>query len=152
MKSQYYFDTSDILLNNGLTHVYQVQRIQGSNDIILLGAAAMVEGQDAVVDSADDLIGGALIDMGNKANGDGKVGTSNYGIGINSSDNTVDLPARAISLFETVIDETKEPKVSYNYKGILGTLPPRNSGVQAGPLYESYMEGTQGICSITLSS
>lgn len=132
-------DTSDILLNNGLTHVYQVQRIQGSNDIVLLGAAAMVEGQNAVVDSADDLIGGALIDMGNKT------GNSNYGIGINSSDNTVNLPARAISLFETVIDETKEPKVSYNYKGILGTLPSRNSGVQAGPLYESYMEGTQGI-------
>jgi len=99
----------------------------------------MVEGQDAVVDSVDDLIGGALIDMGNKT------GNSNYGIGINSSDNTVDLPARAINLFETVIDETKEPKVSYNYKGILGTLPPRNSGIQAGPLYESYMEGTQGI-------
>ena len=130
-------DTSNILLNNGLTHVYQVQRIQGSNDIVLLGAAAMVEGQDAVVDSADDLIGGALIDMGNKT------GNSNYGIGINSSDNTVNLPARAISLFETTIDETKEPKVSYQYRGILGTLPPMSSGVNTS-IY-NYMQGTQGI-------
>ena len=130
-------DSSDILLNNGLTHVYQVQRTQGSNEIILLGAAAMVEGQNAVVSSISELIGGALVDMGNKA------GTSNYGIGINSSDNTVDLPARAISLFETIVDETKEPKVSYNYRGILGTLPHMTSGVNQS-LYQ-YMEGTQGI-------
>ena len=132
-------DTSDILLNNGLTHVYQVQRIQGSNDIVLLGAAAMVEGQDAVVDSADDLIGGALIDMGNKT------GNSNYGIGVNSSDNTVDLPARAISLFETIIDETKSPKVSYEYRGILGTLPPSGAGITVNNNIYQYMQGTQGI-------
>ena len=44
------------------------------------------------------------------------------------------------------MDHTKSPKVSYKYKGILGTLPSRNlHNVQAGPLYEAYMEGTQGI-------
>lgn len=129
-------DVSNILLTNGLTHVYQVSRTQGSNNITLLGAAAMV-GSSAVVESASELVGGALVDMGNKA------GTSNYGIGINSSDNTVNLPARAISLFETTIDETQEPKVTYNYRGILGTLPQMNTGVDTS-IYQN-MQGTQGI-------
>ena len=136
-KGQIPVDTQPILLNNGLTHVYQVSRTEGSNEITLLDAAAMVVGEDAVIDSVLDLIGGALVDMGNKA------GTSNYGIGVNSSDNTINLPARAISLFETVIDETKESKVSYQYRGILGTLPPMSSGVNTS-IY-NYMQGTQGI-------
>ena len=139
-KDQEPIDTQPILLNNGLTHVYRVESketIGGITYITLLDAAAMVEGDDAIVSDATDLIGGALIDMGNKA------GISNYGIGINSSDNTVNLPARAISLFETVIDETKEPKVSYNYRGILGTLPPMSSGINQ-QIYQ-HMQGTQGI-------
>ena len=71
-------------------------------------------------------------------------GIHNYGIGINSSDNTVNLPARAISLFETQIDETANPKVSYNFRGILGTLP--QLGVnQVSSLYNQYMKNTQGI-------
>ena len=77
-----------------------------------------------------------------------KDGTTNYGIGVNSSDNTVNLPARAISLFETVIDETQSVKVSYKYRGILGTLPAlqyTGSGAQVNPLYHDYLEGTQGI-------
>ena len=137
-------DVTSILLNNGLTHVYQVSRIQGSNNITLLGAAAMV-GNNGVVDNVTDLIGGALVDMGNKEEDPvtHKIGTSNYGIGINSSDNTVNLPARAISLFETTIDETKEPKVTYNYRGILGTLPQMNTGVDTS-IYQN-MQGTQGI-------
>ena len=139
-------DITSILLNNGLTHVYEVSRTSGSNNITLLGAAAMVEGQDAVINSVSDLIGGALVDMGNKEEDPitHKVGTSNYGIGINSSDNTVNLPARAISLFETVIDETQEPKITYNYRGILGTLPTMSSD-KISPIYSAYMEGKQGI-------
>ena len=129
-------DVSNILLTNGLTHVYQVSRTPGSNNITLLRAAAMV-GSGGVVENASELVGGALVDMGNKA------GTSNYGIGVNSSDNTVNLPARAISLFETTIDETKEPKVTYNYRGILGTLPTMNTGVDTS-IYQN-MQGTQGI-------
>ncbi len=139
-KDQEPIDTQPILLNNGLTHVYRVESketIGGITYITLLDAAAMVEGNDAIVSDVTDLIGGALIDMGNKA------GTSNYGIGINSSDNTVNLPARAISLFETVVDETQEPKISYNYRGILGTLPSMSSGVNSN-VYQ-YMQGTQGI-------
>ena len=138
-------DTTDILLNNGLAHVYPISRTQGSNEITLVGGAAMVEGADRVVDSVDELIGGALVDMGNQTEDPvtHKIGTSNYGIGINSSDNTIDLPARAISLFETVVDETKNPKVSYNYRGILGTLPVMNSGVDTS-IYQ-HMQGTQGI-------
>ena len=130
-------DETNILLNNGLTHVYEVARVQGSNNIILLNGAEMVVGNDAIIESVDELIGGALVDMGNKN------GTSNYGIGVNSSDNTVNLPARAISLFETTVDETKEPKVTYNYRGILGTLPVMNSGVDRS-VYQ-HMENTQGI-------
>lgn len=146
-KDQEPIDTQPILLNNGLTHVYEVESketIEGITYITLLGAAAMVVGDNAIVDSADDLIGGALVDMGNKANGSGKVGTSNYGIGVNSSDNTVNLPARAISLFETIIDETKEPKVSYNYRGILGTLPELPATSVNTNIYNN-MIGTQGI-------
>ena len=74
--------------------------------------------------------------------------TSNYGIGVNSSDNTVNLPRRAITLFETVVDENADPKVSYNYKGILGTLPILNydnNNAEVSVLYHHYMEGTQGI-------
>lgn len=129
--------TDKILQNNGLTHVYEI--IDITNGVITLeGAAAMIgDTQDAAVSSVEDLIGGALVDMGNKAR------TSNYGIGINSSDNTVNLPARAISLFETIIDETQEPKVTYNYRGILGTLPPMGSGVD--PSVYQYMQNTQGI-------
>ena len=141
-KDQEPIDTQPILLNNGLTHVYRVESketIDGITYITLLNAAAMVEGDDAVVSDVTDLIGGALVDMGNKA------GTSNYGIGINSSDNTVNLPARAISLFETAIDETKNPKVSYEYRGILGTLPPSGAGITVNNNIYQYMQGTQGI-------
>ena len=75
-------------------------------------------------------------------------GINNYGIGINSSDNYINLPPRAISLFETIVDHTQDPKVSYKYRGILGTLPQmRYSGnnPQVSELYHNYLEGTQGI-------
>lgn len=134
---------NNILLTNGLTHVYEV--IEANGKVVKLsGAAAMVQGEHAVTDLAS-LEGGALIDMGNKANGDGEVGTSNYGIGVNSSDNTVNLPRRAISLFETVIDETKNPKVSYKYRGILGTLPELSASEVSDTIYNQQMAGTQGI-------
>ena len=134
---------NNILLTNGLTHVYRVSAANGKV-VTLAGAAAMVEGAEAIVD-IDSLVGGALIDMGNKANGNGEVGTHNYGIGINSSDNTVNLPARAITLFETVIDETRSPKVSYKYRGILGTLPNLPVGDVKQNIYPPYMAGKQGI-------
>ena len=135
-----------ILSNNGLTHVYKIKSIDSNNSRILVlenAYAALTSGNTKVINDITDLIGGALVDMGDKANGDGAVGSNNYGIGINSSDNVVDLPRRAISLFETIIDETKNPKVSYNYRGILGTLPHMTSGVDTR-IYQ-YMEGTQGI-------
>ena len=149
-KNQEAIDTQSILLNNGLTHVYEVLRTQGSNDITLLGGARMVVGNDAIVESVEDLVGGALVDMGNKEEDPvtHKIGTSNYGIGINSSDNTVNLPARAISLFETVVDETHDPKITYKYRGILGTLPVlqyTGSNAQVSQLYNDNLAGTQGI-------
>ena len=130
-------ESQTILDNNGLSHVYEIEKNQETNEILLLGAGAMVEGNDAVVESVEDLVGGALVDMGNEA------GTSNYGIGINSSDNTVNLPAKAISLFETEVHPDSTRKVSYNYRGILGTLPTMNSGVNVN-VYQ-HMQGTQGI-------
>ena len=140
---------TSILSNNGLTHVYKVKSID-SNDshIIILENAytALTSGNTKVINNITDLIGGALIDMGDKANGDGRVGSSNYGIGINSSDNTVNLPPRAISLFETVVDETKNPKVSYNFRGILGTLPnTQTANISVDSSIYNYMAGTQGI-------
>lgn len=128
----------NILLTNGLTHVYQVIAINTTTkEVTLSGAAVMVEGPNAVT-TLEDLEGGALIDMGRKD------GSSNYGIGVNSSDNTVNLPARAISLFETVVDETKEPKVTYKYRGILGTLPNLPATSVDTNIYNN-MIGTQGI-------
>ena len=135
-----------ILSSNGLTHVYKIKSIDSNNTRILIlenAYTALTSGNTKVIDNITDLIGGALVDMGDKANGDGNAGDNNYGIGINSSDNVVNLPARAISLFETIIDETKNPKVSYNYRGILGTLPHMTTGVDSN-IYQ-HMEGTQGI-------
>ena len=138
------FNPDNILLSNGLTYVYEVKSIDTTNQTITLdGAAEMVIGNTAVTD-VNSLIGGALIDMGNKANGNGIPGTNNYGIGINSSDNVVNLPRRAISLFETTIDINQSPKVTYDFRGILGTLPSMNSS-KVHQLYTNNMEGTQGI-------
>ena len=134
-------DVNNILLTNGLTHVYPVANVNGRK-VTLTGAKKLLTDTGK---TKEELAGGALVDMGNKANGDGEVGTSNYGIGVNSSDNTVNLPRRAISLFETVIDETKNPKVSYRYRGILGTLPESNAGIAVDNEVYQYMQNTQGI-------
>ena len=75
-------------------------------------------------------------------------GRHNYGIGVNSSDNYVNLPARAISLFETTIHPNDTTKVTYNYRGILGTLPQlpyEGNEAQVSPLYDRYLKGTQGV-------
>ena len=134
---------NSILTTNGLTHIYQISNVNlNTAEVTLSGAKAFV---DAVrqTDQTDEqvlngLIGGALIDMGRED------GTSNYGVGVNSSDNTVNLPARAISLFETVVDKNQSIKVSYNYRGILGTLPNLNAD-KVSSYYSSYLAGTQGI-------
>ena len=135
----------NILQTNGLTHVYKVTHINlNKKEVTLEGAAVMVTGNSPVTTLAE-LEGGALIDMGRENR------TSNYGIGVNSSDNTVNLPARAISLFETVIDKTAGtiyPRVTYNYKGILGTLPVleyTGDKPLVNQLYHENLEGTQGI-------
>lgn len=136
----------DIIKNNGLSHVYQISDITTTNNITYItldGAAAMI-GQAGAVRNKEQLIGGALVDMGNTA------GTSNYGIGINSSDNSVNLPRRAISLFETEINENDASglKVRYKYKAVLGTLPVLEySGpdAQVSELYNRNLKETQGI-------
>ena len=70
-------------------------------------------------------------------------GAHNYGIGINSSDNYVNLPERAISLFESEIHEDESIKVTYNFRGILGTLPQTLNNTYYN-IYKN-MAGTQGI-------
>lgn len=93
-----------------------------------------------------DLEGGALISFG--YHDDDSVyqgGIHNYGIGINSSDNYVNLPERAISLFETKIHPDQSVKVTYDYKGILGTLPPLGTDLVNNSIYNNNMAGTQGI-------
>ena len=142
-------DISSILANNGLTHVYEISEVDfDTKEITLVDAADMVSGQSAIT-TIEELEGGALIDMGRPSNAQGyDNGIHNYGIGVNSSDNTVNLPARAISLFETVIDPNQSIKVSYKYKGILGTLPElqyTGQNAQVHQLYHDYMSGTQGI-------
>ena len=131
----------NILLTNGLTHVYKVIDVNlSTKEITLQGAAVMVEGPDHVT-TLKDLEGGALVDMGRED------GSTNYGIGVNSSDNTVNLPARAISLFETEIkpNAANNIKVNYKYKGILGTLPTLSEDEVNGAIYNNQMAGTQGI-------
>ena len=93
----------------------------------------------------EDLEGGSLISFGyHTSSEEYDDGVHNYGIGINSSDNYVNLPERAISLFETTIHPEETVKVTYDYKGILGTLPPLGDSLVSDSIY-SNMEGTQGI-------
>ena len=153
-------DPSSSLTEFGLTHIYEVsavdftshteeQEIIGEDgqvihetvtieptyELTLAGACAILDGTDI-----GNVEGGALIDFGNEA------GTQNYGIGINSSDNYVNLPPRTISLFETIIHPNDPIKVTYNMRGILGTLP-AESTMTGGVDSEIYsnMQGTQGI-------
>ena len=128
--------TPDELNGFGLTYIYPVGSING-RQVRLTGAAEIIT--DGVT-NLEELCGGSLIDMGNQA------GTSNYGIGINSSDGFINLPPRAISLFETVIHPNQDPRVSYRYRGILGTLPDeRVNNLNVRSSIYPYMRGTQGI-------
>ena len=98
-------------------------------------------------DTVDSLEGGSLISFGYHSSSDRyEDGVHNYGIGINSSDNYVNLPQRAISLFESEIhpDPNETIKVTYNFRGILGTLPPLGNDIANDKIYP-YMAGTQGI-------
>ena len=114
-----------------------------TNEICLEGGAAILE-----VATLNDLAGGSLLDFGSYAQKDGEdaPGEHNYGIGINSSDNYVSLPPRAISLFETTIHPEETTKVTYNMRGILGTLPAESTmtGKVDSKIYRN-MAGTQGI-------
>ena len=128
--------TPDELNGFGLTYIYPVASING-RQVRLTGAAEILDNN---ITNLEELCGGSLIDMGNQA------GTSNYGIGINSSDGFINLPPRAISLFETVIHPNQDPKVSYRYKGILGTLPDeRLNNLNVNTSIYQNMRGTQGI-------
>ena len=131
----------NIRLTNGLSHVYKVIYVNtATKEVTLQNAASMVTGANAVT-TLEELEGGALIDMGRED------GTTNYGIGVNSSDNTVNLPRRAISLFETEIkpNAQNDIRVTYNYRGILGTLPELPVNQVRQSIYPPYMAGTQGI-------
>ena len=93
-----------------------------------------------------ELEGGALISFGYYDNDTQyEKGIHNYGIGINSSDNYVGLPERAISLFESKIHPDQSVKVTYDYKGILGTLPDLGSDIVDRSVFANNMAGTQGI-------
>lgn len=97
-------------------------------------------------DTVESLEGGSLISFGFDGQ-DAKYenGIHNYGIGINSSDDYINLPERAISLFESEIHPNDTVKVSYNFRGILGTLPPLDSSQANQSIYAANMQGTQGI-------
>ena len=167
--SNYNAPTSD-LNSYGLVHIYEVSAIDStvhpgetvtrigedgleyevtlpstepSYEIILAGGCAILDDINI-----RNIPGGALIDFGSHAQEGGidVPGEHNYGIGINSSDNYVNLPARAISLFETTIHPNDTTKVTYNYRGILGTLPdPTESNIDVRGSIYPYMQGKQGI-------
>ena len=142
----------DELNGFGLTYIYPVKAANGTH-LTLDGAAALLVEQGL---STEDLVGGSVIDFGRHATkqveSDGETytidvpGSNNYGIGINSSDGFINLPPRAISLFETVIHPNQDPKVSYRFRGILGTLPdPLESNIDVRSSIYPYMQGKQGI-------
>ena len=142
----------DELNGFGLTYIYPVKAANGTH-LTLDGAAALLVEQGL---STEDLVGGSVIDFGRHATQqvevDGETfvidvpGSNNYGIGINSSDGFINLPPRAISLFETVIHPNQDPKVSYRFRGILGTLPdPLESNIDVRSSIYPYMQGKQGI-------
>ena len=136
-----------ILTSNGLTHVYKLSNVNiATNEVTLTNGAqfinAVMQQEQTIEDVLNGLNGGALVDMGRED------GSSNYGIGVNSSDNIVNLPRRAISLFETNIYPNNNIKVAYNIRGILGTLPILEyTGLnpKVHELYHQNLEGTQGI-------
>lgn len=145
----------DELNGYGLTYIYEV--IEAThNGIVLRGAAEVLDDLDI---SVAELVGGSLISMGKHATLEIPAedpeeestyidvpGNNNYGIGINSSDGFINLPPRAISLFETVIHPNSSVKVSYQYRGILGTLPDeRGINLDVRSSIYPYMRGTQGI-------
>ena len=137
-------NVQDILLTNGLTHVYKISNVNlNTAEVTLEDGAQFINAVIQLNQSIEDVLigleGGALVDMGRED------GSSNYGIGINSSDNTINLPRRAISLFETIVDKTKNPKVSYKYRGIFGTLPELSVNDVNDSIYNQQMAGTQGI-------
>lgn len=142
----------DELNGFGLTYIYPIKAANGTH-LTLDGAAALLVEQGL---STEDLVGGSVIDFGRHATkqveSDGETytidipGSNNYGIGINSSDGFINLPPRAISLFETVIHPNQDPKVSYRFRGILGTLPdPLESNIDVRSSIYPYMQGKQGI-------
>lgn len=145
--SNYNTNIADIdnLSSFGLTYIYKIKQIRtiittsGDYQELVLENAAL-SGEILDVFDVDELPGGALIDFGNE---NPKLNL-NYGIGINSSDNYVNLPRRAISLFETEIHPNDSVKVTYDLKGVLGTLPNLSSS-KASTLYANNMAGTQGI-------
>lgn len=139
-------DIDDIANNGGLSHVYKISVNTNTDpvEITLINGKALTD----VLGSnyALKLAGGALVDMGRDNTNEQfySNGIYNYGIGINSSDNSVNLPARAISLFETTVNDAvgASIRVAYDYQAILGTLP---TITKAGNLYDTYLKNTQGI-------
>ena len=120
----------------GLAYVCQIESIDEDGAIILSDIAEELSLQ------VYNMPGGALISFGKIDN------SSNYGIGINSSDNFVNLPRRSISLFDSIIRPNNTVKVEYNYHGILGTLPElsyQGSTAKVSQLYNDYLKNTQGI-------
>ena len=156
---------SDLGDASGLVRIYQISEIEGNEVTLSSGYYEVTDGEEEDEETGEivpithlepipisveeheelgELVGGAFLSYGFDQEDVNYVeGVHNYGIGINSSDDSVNLPARAISLFETEISPKDTVKVGYNFTAILGTLP--NLGEEAGDLYKNYLEDTQGI-------
>ena len=136
-------DAQGALASNGLTHVYKILSVDvNTGEITLINGVSFINAiikQDQTVDDIlEELKGGALVDMGREDQ------SSNYGIGVNSSDNINNLPRRAISLFETAIHSNNTPKITYEYTAILGTLPPLSTEQVNRNIYTNMVD-SQGI-------
>lgn len=131
-----YFDEGAIsptIEGSGLVYVYPIDYRDTENRWLYFTVS-----DESFFEKIVNIVGGSLISMGNYSGG---ITSDNYGIGINSSDDYINLRPRAISLFETEIQPNESVKVNYNMRGILGTLPP---GMVDNTIYNN-MQNTQGI-------
>lgn len=137
------------LYNNGFEDSGEnIAIVKDGDDVILYGRQGLsddtLSGDYYMVynNNIEELVGGALISFANYDEGNDVLG-DNYGIGINSSGDYVNLPPRSISLFETAVQPEETIKIEYDFKAILGTLPQRGNNL--GSLYNKYLQNTQGI-------
>lgn len=142
---------SGILDTSGTSCRYKITKTKnadGREVITLLGAnEAPTQYNPVTLRGVDGLDGGSIISFGSlRKQGDPKTNLNNYGIGLNSGDNSVGLPRRSISLFniDNMLIDTGEIVTSYDFQAIVGVLP---QIYDTSTEYKDHLQGRNGIYS-----